>query len=84
MMFCYFLSSEIEDFLTEQECDDIIFMAQTQGLERSLTIGEESPAGEESNANRTAERFTPDDPADTFQQLDENLDGHLNSAEVGL
>ena len=44
-------------------------MAQTQGLERSLTLGEEIPVGEESSANRTAERFIPEDPADTFQQL---------------
>jgi len=73
---------EIEDFLTEQECDDIIFMAQTQGLERSLTLGEEIPVGEESSANRTAERLIPEDPADTFQQLDTNLDGHLDFAEV--
>jgi len=76
------LSSEIEDFLTEQECDDIIFMAQTQGLQRSLTLGEQFPFGDESSANKTAERFMPEDPADTFQQLDENLDGHLDFAEV--
>lgn len=78
------MSSEIEDFLTEQECDDIIFMAQTQGLQRSLTLGEQLPLGDESSANKTAERFTPEDPADTFQQLDENLDGHLDFAEVSI
>lgn len=59
-------------------------MAQTQGLERSLTLGEEIPVGEESSANRTAERFIPEDPADTFQQLDTNLDGHLDFAEVTM
>ena len=80
----FVLSSEIEDFLTEQECDDIIFMAQTQGLERSLTLGEEIPVGEERSANRTAERFMPEDPADTFQQLDVNVDGHLDLAEVSI
>ena len=78
------MSSEIEDFLTEQECDDIIFMAQTQGLERSLTLGEQIPVGEEGSANITAERFMPEDPADTFQQLDVNVDGHLDFAEVSI
>ena len=82
MSFLCHLSLEIEDFLTEQECDDIIFMAQTQGLERSLTLGEEIPVDEENSANRTAERLMPEDPADAFQQLDTNLDGHLNFAEV--
>ena len=59
-------------------------MAKTQGLERSLTLGEEVHFGEENSANRTAERFMPQDPADTFQQLDENLDGHLDFAEVSV
>lgn len=59
-------------------------MAQTQGLERSLTLGEEVPVGEESSANRTAERFMPEDPAETFQLLDTNLDGHLDFGEVSM
>ncbi|XP_078354573.1 transmembrane prolyl 4-hydroxylase-like isoform X2 [Oculina patagonica] len=73
---------EIEDFLTEQECDDIIFMAQTQGLERSMTLGEQIPVGEEGSANKTAERLVPQDPAETFQQLDTNFDGELDVGEV--
>lgn len=75
---------EIEDFLTEQECDDIIFMAKTQGLERSQTLGEQIPVGEEGSANITAERLIPEDPADTFRELDTNVDGHLDLGEVGL
>lgn len=74
---------EIEDFLTEQECDDIIFMAQTQGLEKSMTLGEQIPVGEEGSVNKTAERLIPEDPADTFQQLDTNFDGQLDVGEVG-
>jgi len=57
-------------------------MAQTQGLERSLTLGEKIPVGDENSANRTAERLMPEDPADTFQELDINLDGHLDYSEV--
>ena len=59
-------------------------MAKTQGLERSQTLGEQIPVGEEGSANRTAERLIPQDPADTFRQLDTNVDGHLDLGEVGL
>ena len=59
-------------------------MAQSQGLTRSQTLGEQIPVGEEGSANRTAERLMPEDPADTFQQLDANCDGHLDLGEVGI
>ena len=83
---CKFLSIlllEIQDFLSEQECDDIIFMAKTQGLERSKTLGEKVPDGEEQSPNRTAERNVPENPAETFLHLDLNADGSMDVAEVG-
>ena len=78
--FHFFL--EIEDFLSEEECDDIIFMAKTQGLERSKTLGEKVPEGEELSPNRTAERNVPENPEETFQNLDLNADGSIDVAEV--
>lgn len=74
--------TEIEDFLSEEECDDIIFMAKTQGLERSKTLGEKVPEGEELSPNRTAERNVPENPEETFQNLDLNADGSIDVAEV--
>lgn len=73
---------EIQDFLSEQECDDIIFMAKTQGLERSKTLGEKVPDGEEQSPNRTAERNVPENPAETFLHLDLNADGSMDVAEI--
>ncbi|KAL9950841.1 hypothetical protein ACROYT_G043406 [Oculina patagonica] len=73
---------EIEDFLTEEECDDIISMAQMQGLEQSMTLGELRATGDEGSANRTAERLMPQDLAETFQLLDANFDGQLDVGEV--
>ena len=70
--------SEIEDFLTEQECNDIILMAQTQGLERSMTLGEQSRTNETSGNSTNA----IEDIEETFKSLDSNSDGHLDVGEV--
>ena len=57
-------------------------MAKTQGLERSKTLGEKVPEGEELSPNRTAERNVPENPEETFQNLDLNADGSIDVAEV--
>ena len=76
----FFLSLEIEDFLTEQECNDIIFMAQTQGLERSKTLGEQS-LDEEGDGNDNSSN-PESSPAEIFQVLDSDNDGSLDVGEV--
>ena len=78
LMFLIFL--EIEDFLTEQECNDIILMAQTQGLERSMTLGEQSIIDETSGNSTNATEETEE----TFKSLDTNSDGHLDVGEVSM
>ena len=56
-------------------------MAQTQGLEKSKTLGEQSWEGTEEGNNETSE---PEDPAETFKHLDSNSDGHLDIKEVSI
>lgn len=71
---------EIEHFLTEQECNDIIFMAQTQGLERSKTLGEQSL---DENGDGNDNSSNPElSPAEIFQGLDSDNDGSLDVGEV--
>jgi len=70
---------EIENFLTEQECNDIILMAQTQGLEQSKTFGEVNFKDEDAKNETSA----LEDPAETFKLLDLNNDEHLDAGEVG-
>ena len=72
--------SEIENFLTEQECNDIILMAQTQGLEQSKTFGEVNFKDEDAKNETSA----LEDPAETFKLLDLNNDEHLDAGEVGI
>ena len=76
----FFFLLEIEDFLTEQECNDIIFMAQTQGLERSKTLGEQSL---DENGDGNDNSSNPElSPAEIFQGFDSDNDGSLNVEEV--
>ena len=75
--------AEIEDFLSPQECDNIILMAETQGLQRSMTLGESNDKAEVA-VNKTLARVLPDDPLDSFHEVDVNSDGHLDSKEVTL
>ena len=76
----FFFLLEIEDFLTEQECNDIIFMAQTQGLERSKTLGEQSL---DENGDGNDNSSNPElSPAEIFQGLDSDNDGSLDVGEV--
>ena len=57
-------------------------MAQTQGLERSLTIGEQ--AYDPNNYDSTNDTRLPEDPAEIFRNLDSNSDGNLDVREVGI
>ena len=55
-------------------------MAQTQGLERSMTLGEQSIIdGTSENSTNTTE-----ETEETFKTLDSNSDGHLDVGEVSL
>ena len=64
----------MEDFLSEGECNDIISMAETQGLEPSRTIGE--------NDLDVLKRSLLQDPSTVFRSLDTNEDGELDLVEV--
>lgn len=72
---------EIEDFLTEKECNDIILMAQTVGLEQSKTLGEEN-FDVETNGNETNKESLPEGSEEIFKSLDSNDDGRLDTTEV--
>lgn len=74
---------EIEDFLTEKECNDIILMAQTAGLERSKTLVEQN-LDLEDNVNSTKNESLPENSAEIFKSLDSNSDGHLHVTEVTM
>lgn len=79
----FFVFIEIEDFLTEKECNDIILMAQTVGLEQSKTLGEEN-FNVETNGNETNKESLPEGSEEIFKSLDSNDDGRLDTTEVGF
>ena len=57
-------------------------MAQTQGLEKSKTLGEQSREENEEDNNKTVRPEV--DPAEFFKHLDSNTDGHLDIKEVSI
>ena len=57
-------------------------MAKTQGLERSQTLGEQSMKKDEENANNNT-GMAPY-PAEIFQSLDADGNGHLDTREVSV
>ncbi|XP_031556336.1 transmembrane prolyl 4-hydroxylase-like isoform X2 [Actinia tenebrosa] len=68
---------EIENFLSDEECDDIIFMAKTQGLEDSRTLLDGVFKVNESVLARIAH-----DPDAAFTNNDANEDGVLDKGEL--
>jgi hypothetical protein len=64
---------EIPNYLSSEECDDIVRLAQEQGLETSQTLDEdlyEDPEGFQ------------DDQSDVFEYYDYNKDNFLDVDEV--
>lgn len=57
-------------------------MAETQGLERSLTVGEQTY--DPNNYDSTNDTRLHEDPAEIFKNLDLNSDGNLDVREVGI
>lgn len=59
-------------------------MAESQGLEQSLTVSERPEYDSESNSERspTTRIVPPDDPVAAFTNVDQNNDGQLDMIEV--
>jgi hypothetical protein len=72
-------TTEIENFLSDEECEDIIFMARTQGLEDSRTL-----LHGVFKVNESVLASIIKDPDEAFKSSDANEDGVIDKAEVML
>ena len=68
---------EIESFLSDEECDDIIFMAKTQGLEDSKTLLQGV-----FQVNDSVLANIVEDPEQSFSGTDSDGNGFLDKGEV--